>query len=84
MGKCIRDAVMRVPVEASTATTCDQILNGCSQSGMKPGFSREQCQRVLSAVTGQAREDAARAIGPSGEGCSLEYALPYYPFGRTW
>ncbi|MBK7585230.1 MAG: hypothetical protein IPI67_34210 [Myxococcales bacterium] len=84
MGKCVRDAVLRAPIDAATTALCDSTLAECRQAGIKPTYSRDQCQHVLSAVTGRAREDAARVIGPSGEGCSLEYALPYYPFGGTW
>ena len=84
MGKCIRDAVMRAPVDPSTVSQCDEVMAACSKSGFSPGYSRTQCQQALSAVSGRAREDAVRAMGPSGEGCSLEYALPYYPFGGVW
>lgn len=84
MGKCIRDAVMRGPVDPAVTPTCDQILSSCTQVGLRPSYSRADCQKALSAVSGRARDDAVRAMGPSGEGCSLEYALPYYPFGQTW
>ncbi|MBK8998957.1 MAG: hypothetical protein IPM35_24815 [Myxococcales bacterium] len=84
MGKCIREAVLRGPVDAATVPLCDEVIADCAQAGIKARYSREDCQKVLSSVTGQARADAARMIGPSGEGCSLEYALPYYPFGTTW
>ncbi|MBE7482620.1 MAG: hypothetical protein HS104_21895 [Polyangiaceae bacterium] len=84
MGKCIREAVLRGPVDAATVPLCDEVIADCAQAGIKARYSREDCQKVLSSVSGQARADAARIIGPSGEGCSLEYALPYYPFGTTW
>ena len=84
MGKCVRDAVMRAPIDPTTSPECDQLMAGCSRMGVKPVYSKTDCQKALSSVTGRTREDAARAMGPSGEGCTLEYALPYYPFGNVW
>ncbi|MCC6900544.1 MAG: hypothetical protein IT377_16315 [Polyangiaceae bacterium] len=84
MGKCVREAVLRGPIDPQTSAQCDELMAGCTRMGVKPVYSKVDCQKALSSVTGRAREDAARAMGPSGEGCSLEYALPYYPFGNVW
>jgi len=85
MGKCIRDAVMRSTVDPATVAQCDELMASCASSSTRARYTREQCQRALSSVSGRTREDAARVMGPSGEGgCSLEYALPYYPFGQSW
>jgi len=84
MAKCIRDAVMRTSIDPSTLATCEGLLETCKGAGTPARYTLEVCKSALSSVSGVTRDDAVRAMGPMGEGCGLEHALPYYPFGPNW
>lgn len=84
MNKCVKTAVMKAKVDKRLDAACNEVLAQCKTAGLKPKYSKDQCLHAVSAVAGQSRIDALRAMGPMAEGCSLDFVLPYYPFGKTW
>jgi hypothetical protein len=83
MMKCIRDAVTSACVEPEAEKACEQILATCQQKKIRPKYDLALCTKMVSSVIGQDRVDVIERLGPTGEGCSNEYALPYYPFKAT-
>ena len=86
---------MRAAIEASCAdpeatTTCEGIMAECRAKGRSPKYTLEQCAKVLSATApgaeGEWREtdEERMGFGPTAEACSLEFVLPYQPFGFMW
>jgi hypothetical protein len=83
LASCIRQAVLRVSIEPTVEARCDAIRSQCQQAGRKPTWSNDQCTHILSAMMpGYSRDEAERMLGPMGEHCTMEFALPYQPFGK--
>lgn len=81
-GRCIRNAVDTACVEPEMRQKCDDLLAECRRRGKRIRYTREQCEKILSATVGQARQDAITALSPMNEGCVLDFVLPYYPYNR--
>lgn len=84
IGRCIRNAVDQVCVEAAMHDKCEELLSDCQRLKKKTKYTQEQCEKILSSVTGQARADAIHALSPMNEGCVLDFVLPYYPYNKQW
>jgi len=85
MAKCIRDAIDDVTEAEGVAGSCDALLDACKKRKLTPKYSHGECVKMLSAVFGRTRTDAIQQLGPTAEGCSREYALPYYPYNtHSW
>lgn len=80
--KCVRDAVMKAKVDKKLDAVCSTIIGDCKRAGKPAKWVKDQCVHILSATSGAARDEAARMMGPMGEHCTLDYVLPYAPFGR--
>jgi hypothetical protein len=80
--RCVKDAVMKVKVDKSLDSVCTRVIGDCKRVGKPAKYSRDQCLHILSSTVGAARDEATRMMGPAGEGCTLDYVLPYSPFGR--
>lgn len=63
---------------------CQAILTECAAAKKKVKYTLDQCVTILSSVSGRDREDAVKAMSPMGEGCTLSFVLPYYPFQLGW
>lgn len=83
-GRCIRAAVDTACVDPAMQKKCDDLLAECQRKGKRVKYTREQCEKILSSVVGQAQRDAMDALAPMNEGCVLDYVLPYYPYNRQW
>jgi len=81
MGRCVKDAVMKAKVDRSLDASCTQVMADCKRIGKPAKYTKDQCLHILSSTSGPARTEAARMMGPMGEGCTLDYAVPYSAFG---
>ena len=90
LGKCMQAAVEHACIEPGAASTCEELMRACHEAGKPPRYTLEQCAKVVSAVTpdgpGGWKEVDEERMGPDGsqEACSLEYVLPYQPYGWMW
>lgn len=91
LGTCMREATLATCIEPGTIKKCRELKKACRDAGKAVEYTLDQCVRVLSAVKPSKREsdwelvDIER-LGPSEEAgsCSLDYVLPYQPFGDSW
>jgi hypothetical protein len=89
LGACMRRAIESACVEPGATARCETIMRACTAAGKRPKYSLETCAKILSAIVpggpGQWDEVDEERLGPStAEGCSLEYVLPYQPYGFSW
>ena len=84
MAECIRQAVDQSCIDPGAEASCDRLLVSCARQQVRPEYTKQQCVRILSSVVGRARSDAEHALSPMREGCTLEFVLPYHPYGSPW
>lgn len=90
LGACMQAAVERACVEPGAADTCKALMTACAAAGTPPRYTLEQCVKVVSAVKpdgpGQWNQVDEERMGPGAakDACSLEYVLPYQPYGWMW
>jgi len=90
VGKCLQAAVEQVCIEPGAVDTCKELMRACDEAGKSPRYTLEQCAKVVSAVKPDGRAQWKQVdeerMGPASpqEPCSLEYVLPYQPYGWMW
>jgi hypothetical protein len=90
LGACMQAAVEHACVEPGAVATCRSLMKACDDAGSAPSYTLEQCAKVVSAVKpdgpGRWHEVDLERMGPGStqEACSLEYVLPYQPYGWMW
>jgi hypothetical protein len=92
LGACMRKAVESACVEPDSVATCRSIMKACRAAHREPAYTLAQCAAVISAVTprqdpsswDRVDEERLGPSGPTGEGCTLRYVLPYQPWGPSW
>ena len=89
LGGCMRSAVESACVEPSAASRCQSIMASCRAAGRAPRYTLDQCAKILSATLARGpgkwtQVDAERMGSSFAEGCSLDYVLPYQPYGFMW
>lgn len=91
LGACMREAIENSCARPEMLERCEKVMVSCRKAGIEPKYTLTQCGQVASAVnpsnepSGWERVDWER-MGPSSaaESCSLEYVLPYQPYGFSW
>lgn len=91
LGACMRDAIEESCPLPEMRSRCAEVMAACRDAGHEPQYTMKLCMQVASAVTpdddpmGWERVDWKR-MGPlaSTMPCTLEYVLPYQPFGWMW
>jgi hypothetical protein len=90
LGACMREAIDATCVDPATVARCEETMQACKAAGTPPQYTLEQCTRIASAVVaggpGEWETVDWERMGPSsaGEACTIEYVLPYQPFGWMW
>jgi hypothetical protein len=90
LGACMRAAVEGSCADPEATKTCEGLMAGCRAKGREPKYTLDQCAKILSATAPDAEGDwrtvdeERMGVGPSAESCSLEYVLPYQPWGFSW
>jgi hypothetical protein len=92
LGACMRKAVESACIERGTITRCRAIMKACRAARREPSYTLQQCAKVLSAAApdpgpsgwDQVDEERLGPGLPTGEGCSLNFVLPYQPWGPSW
>ncbi len=93
LGACMRAATESACVEPGTIKTCRGLMTSCREAGKAPDYTLDRCVRILSAVKPSTKKGGGdwdvvdvERLGPSEESgsCSLEYVLPYQPYGANW
>lgn len=91
LGACMRAAVENSCALPEMLDRCERVMAACRKAGLEPKYTLTQCGQVASAV--KTSDDPMgweqvnwKRMGPSSsaEACSLEYVLPYQPFGFMW
>ena len=74
--KCYEEGVRASCPEPKFATWCDEAISKCHEANITPSYTREECQRALSAQSGTDALWAVSAMGPSSEGkCELMFTV---------
>lgn len=90
LGACMRAAIEGSCADADATKTCEGLMADCRAKGRSPRYTLDQCAKILSATAPGAEGDwravdeERMGFGPSAESCSLEYVLPYQPWGFSW
>ena len=90
LGACMRAAIEGSCADPDATKTCEELMAGCRAKGRSPKYTLDQCAKILSATAPGAEGDwrevdeERMGVGPSAESCSLEYVLPYQPWGFSW
>jgi hypothetical protein len=90
LGACMQAAVEHACIEPGAADTCRALMKACADAKTPPRYTLEQCAKIVSAVKpdgpGKWKEvdEERMGPGPTQEACSLEYVLPYQPYGWMW
>lgn len=90
LGACMRAAIEGSCADPDATKTCEGLMAECHAKGRTPKYTLEQCAKILSATAPGAEGDwrevdeERMGFGPSAESCSLEYVLPYQPWGFSW
>lgn len=90
LGACMRAAIEGSCADPDATKTCEGLMADCRAKGRAPKYTLDQCAKILSATAPGAEGDwrevdeERMGFGPSAESCSLEYVLPYQPWGFSW
>jgi hypothetical protein len=90
LGTCMQAAVDHACIEPGAVATCKALMKACEDAKTPPRYTLEQCAKIVSAVKpdgpGKWKEvdEERMGPGPTQEACSLEYVLPYQPYGWMW
>lgn len=88
LGACMRAGVENGCTLPGMLERCEQVMGECREAGIEPKYTLEQCGKIASAVTSDSSwaDVNWERMGPSSaaEACSIEYVLPYQPFGWMW
>lgn len=93
LGACMRAATEAACIEPGTVKRCRELMKDCREAGKAPDYTLDRCVRILSAVKPSTKKGGGEwdvvdveRLGPSAEdgSCSLEYVLPYQPYGANW
>jgi hypothetical protein len=74
--KCYNEGVHAACPEAQFASACQAKIDQCHAAGQRVMYTKEECMKAASALTGGDRCWALGAMGPSAEGsCRLMYTV---------
>lgn len=74
--KCYNEGVHAACPEAQFASVCQTKMDECKAKGQPVTYTKEECMKAASALTGGDRTWAINAMGPSHEGaCRLMYTV---------
>lgn len=74
--RCYEEGVRAACPEAQFASVCETKMAQCRAAGQRVTYTKEECMKAASALTGGDRSWALSAMGPSSEGtCRLMFTV---------
>lgn len=74
--RCYDEGVHAACPEAQFASVCQSKIDQCKAAGQRVTYTKEECMKAASALTGGDRTWAINAMGPSAEGsCRLMFTV---------
>lgn len=74
--RCYEEGVRASCPEAQFASACEAKMQQCRAAGQRVTYTKEECMKAASALTGGDRNWALGAMGPSSEGsCRLMFTV---------
>jgi hypothetical protein len=74
--RCYEEGVRATCPEAQFASVCQAKIDQCKAAGQRVTYTKEECMKAASALTGGERAWALNGMGPSSEGvCRLTFTV---------